>query len=1669
MELITMTSAKSLHHFLLFSILLLLSACGGGDNDGFPTGGCGGEGDPCPAYAVELTVSPQLTTLAVATHEQYSAVALYSDGTRADVTADVIWSSSAVDIATIAAGGLADANVPGTTSILATIPASQQGPEVSDTGTLHVTDAALMSLTIEPGQAETLVGLTQAFKTVALFADSHKQDVTSYTDWSISEPGIASISNDSASLGVATGMAPGVTQVVGTYAGMNAEASLVVLDSAVDRLIISPKDLSFPVGTSEQYRADLIFENGLSLDVTSQSTWQSSNASVASINADARLTGLNMGVTQVSASLNFADVHLSDSTSATLNGSVITQLVVSPDSLVKPVGTQGDYTATAYYSDGSTTDVTHDAIWSVDDKTIAVIVESGEMGGHATALSPGNVMIKAEFNGMSGTGSGVVTDAVIETIEISPLDFVTPAGSQVNYTARARFSDASVHDITLLGYWQSSEESIANIGINGAADTVSPGVTEISINYMGLTQATSLTVTDAALSGLQVTPKNLKKPKGTQGQYQAIANYTDGHTQDVTSIATWISVEPSIVSVITSGADAGYAIANSVGATQIQVSYAGFKALVGNVLASNQNVAASGSLDSASDSTSATVTDAVLEKLIISPLTASISAGHNQEYNLTGIFSDGSSKVVTDFADWQVENPSIANIDANGNALGLVAGSTKVLALYLGLQVKADLIVTDAVIESLQVTPVQNKLPNGQKQQLKATAYYSDGHSSDVTPLATWSSDDSSIVEVVSLGTDAGSAHALSVGDAKITANFDAMESSATFVVTDAILDSVSLSPVTSSVAAGNTQEYQFIGIFSDGSNQNLTKVSSWQSSEGSVASVGRFGQAQTYIKGSTQIKASYIGFSATATLDVTDASLTSLQVTPANESVPLGTTGQYVATAFYSDGHSSDVTQLATWLAADDSIVNIIATGKTGGFAEAIGVGTSQIQASFETQTNTVDVSVTEAILEKFVVSPVTATVAAGLTKDFEASGIFSDGTSKDLTATSDWQSSEASIATLDSMGVATSYIPGEVTVTAKYTGFSASATLTVTGAALSSIEVTPANVKVPVGTEGQFEAWALYTDSHSEDITKVASWTSLNDDIVHIETGITNGGFASALLLGTTQVEAQFNGMKATANVEVTDAEALELTISPENKTVAIGLSQAYQAFARFSDGTSKEVTLDSSWQSSNLNAATIDMDGLAQTTISGKTIIKATYKGLTAETNLIVGESELLEIQVTPATSEVNINEIQDYIVTAIYSDGYVSVLTNSAVWTIGDDTIAHVVTDGLTGGQVTGIAHGVTSVTATVKGKTDTAEVVVTDVEYLGVDVEPADGRVAVNNKVQMQALAAYRDSIGTITHKDVTDQSIWRQEKRDIVSINPETGLLTGLKVGVSAVYATYQGVLGEGSMHVIADEVVSLTVFPDNLDIPVGTKGRYKAMAEMADFTELDVTDDATWSSSEPDVIHLVTTGSDGGTGTANGVGTSSIKAEYEGTSDSVTTMVTPAVLDRIEITPEIEVIYQQTSAYFKATAYFSDNTEHDVTLDANWKSDSPSSISIQTGNKRAGEVVGYGDGASATISVMYEGKSDDRLLTVKANTLLALEVKPADISLAVGKGQEVEVLAHFADGTSADYANFVSWASSNPSVATGFHNEIDGHAVGSAVVTATYEGKSSSANVMVN
>jgi hypothetical protein len=86
----------------------------------------------------------------------------------------------------------------------------------------------------------------------------------------------------------------------------------------------------------------------------------------------------------------------------------------------------------------------------------------------------------------------------------------------------------------------------------------------------------------------------------------------------------------------------------------------------------------------------------------------------------------------------------------------------------------------------------------------------------------------------------------------------------------------------------------------------------------------------------------------------------------------------------------------------------------------------------------------ITPIVLGSLSIVPATPTVAIGKTQQFILTGTYSDGSSKDLSSSATWTSSDPTIATVSS-GVATGVAVGSTTIAASFGGFSASMLLTV------------------------------------------------------------------------------------------------------------------------------------------------------------------------------------------------------------------------------------------------------------------------------------------------------------------------------------------------------------------------------------------------------------------------------------------------------------------------------------------------------------------------------------------------------------------------------------------------------------------------------------------------
>src|SRR6516165_480184 len=170
-------------------------------------------------------------------------------------------------------------------------------------------------------------------------------------------------------------------------------------------------------------------------------------------------------------------------------------------------GDMVNFTASAYYSDGSIKDGTSLVTWSSSDTTVATI----SVDGVASAISPGTTTITATAAGTPGATSNLTVIAASQAnLAISPGSTAIALGSSSSpttqqYTLTGTFgSGGGTEDLTTTAAWASSNTAVATIGAStGLATAVALGTTDISatvycVTVPPTTTPNILTITAAA-------------------------------------------------------------------------------------------------------------------------------------------------------------------------------------------------------------------------------------------------------------------------------------------------------------------------------------------------------------------------------------------------------------------------------------------------------------------------------------------------------------------------------------------------------------------------------------------------------------------------------------------------------------------------------------------------------------------------------------------------------------------------------------------------------------------------------------------------------------------------------------------------------------------------------------------------------------------------------------------------------------------------------------------------------------------------------------------------------------------------------------------------------------------------------------------------------------------
>ena len=545
-------------------------------------------------------------------------------------------------------------------------------------------------------------------------------------------------------------------------------------------------------------------------------------------------------------------------------------------------------------------------------------------------------------------------------------------------------------------------------------------------------------------------------------------------------------------------------------------------------------------------------------------------------------------------------------------------------------------------------------------------------------------------------------------------------------------------------------------------------------------------------------------------------------------------------------------------------------------------------------------------ADLMSISVTPANSTTPKGLTRQFAATGVYSDGTTRDISTAVAWSSGTPAIATITTGGLASGLQIGSALMTATFGSKSGNTTLTVTAAVLSSMVVTPVNPNVGIGTTQQFRSIGAYSDGTSQDVTTSVVWTSAAPVVATMNaSGAANSGLASALTSGTSIITASLSGISANTTLRVTSA-LTTMTITPLNPSVARGLTRQFAALGTFADGTTQDFTTQATWASATpsvatMNASGFTTSGLATAQALGTSVISATFAGVSGSTSLNVTAATLRSLAVTPTNPSVGQGFTRQFIALGTLTDNSVMDVTTSATWSSANTAIATLNPSGLpNSGLATGLAIGSSVITASVGLITgNTTLNVVTPPSLTSIAVTPVNPSVVVGLNRQFIARGTYAD--GSVV--DISSTVVWTSSVVSVAIVNPSgqpnSGLAFGVAPGVSVITATLGLISGQTNLTVAASTLTSISVTPTNPTIAIGANQQFTAFANYSNGTTLNVTNAVNWTSATPAVAVIVN-----GTGLATGIaaGTSLITATMG--SSSGNTLLTVQAAAPPPITP---------------------------------------------------------------------------------------------------------------------------------------------------------------------
>ena len=507
-----------------------------------------------------------------------------------------------------------------------------------------------------------------------------------------------------------------------------------------------------------------------------------------------------------------------------------------------------------------------------------------------------------------------------------------------------------------------------------------------------------------------------------------------------------------------------------------------------------------------------------------------------------------------------------------------------------------------------------------------------------------------------------------------------------------------------------------------------------------------------------------------------------------------------------------------------------------------------------------------TAATLQSIAVSPTTATIQAGSTKQFAATGTYSNGSTQNITNQVTWSSSNSNVATINSSGLASAVAGGAASIVASL----GNGETAISGSAVLTVQATPlviTTTALPSSLEGQAYAASLVASGGTAPYT----WSLANNSSLPPGLSLSASGqiFGVPTVAGT-----------GTFTVQVTDGGNPTQTATQSLSIMVTAPPTFYTIWSPASIPTTADVGADSPVELGVLFKS--DVNG----TVSGVRFYKSSNNTGTHLGDLWSSSGTLLSSATfanetasgwqqvsfsTPIAITANTAYVASYHTTVGHYSDDQSYFASAGV----DNPPLHALQNGISG--FNGVfAYGTNSVFP--NGGFNSSNywvdvVFIPSATLTTIAITPTSPTIQVGSSEPFTATGTYSDN----STQNITTLVTWSSSSTVVASVS-SSGVASGIAGGTSTITATLGSVTNS----------TKLTVQPATLlittpSLPGGTPG----VAYSASLSSTGGTPPVSWtlinSTTLPLGLVMSATGQITGTPTASGTATFTVQVADSG------------------------------------------------------------------------------------------------------------------------------------------------------------------------------------------